>query len=241
VALMAAGVVAGPSGLGLIKTPEEVDTLAEIGIVLLLFTVGLDFSLAAMRQIWKPIMISGTLQMIGTGALVAIVLVLAGVPARLAIFVGLFVALSSTAIVLKGLAEHNQVSAPHGRLMVGILLLQDLAIEEEQRAQRLVLRGRRDVALDGQGTQEPRDLGRAHLGGVTLVVKEDVAADPSDVGLLGAGAAVAGAQRRPHAIQQARRGRSRRLRHGARLPGPRPRARRGHGDTPAVASPHRRR
>ena len=127
VALMVAGVIAGPSVLGVFKTPEEVEMLAELGVVLLLFTVGLDFSLAAMRQIWRTILVAGTLQIAGTAAVVALFLVLigqAGLP--LGIFIGLFVALSSTAIVLKGLVERNRLSAPHGRLTVGILLLQDL-------------------------------------------------------------------------------------------------------------------
>lgn len=129
VALMAAGVIAGPSVLGVFKTPEEVEMLAELGVVLLLFTVGLDFSLAAMRQIWRTILVAGTLQIAGTAGVVALVLVAIGRAAMpLAIFIGLFVALSSTAIVLKGLVERNRLSAPHGRLTVGILLLQDLAI-----------------------------------------------------------------------------------------------------------------
>ena len=129
VALMIAGVVAGPSGIRVIKTPEEVDMLAEVGIVLLLFTVGLDFSLAAMRQIWRTILAAGALQIAGTAALVALTLALAlKVALPLALFIGLFVALSSTAIVLKGLAERNELASPHGRLTVGILLLQDLAI-----------------------------------------------------------------------------------------------------------------
>jgi CPA2 family monovalent cation:H+ antiporter-2 len=129
VAMILAGVIAGPSGMRIISTPEEVDMLAEIGIVLLLFTVGLDFSLAAMRQIWRTILIAGSLQMVGTAALVGLVVAF-GTTAnpRLALFIGLFVALSSTAIVLKGLAERNELSSPHGRLTVGILLLQDLAI-----------------------------------------------------------------------------------------------------------------
>src|SRR5688572_30617648 len=93
VAMMLAGVVAGPNGIGIISTPQEVDTLAEIGVVLLLFTVGLDFSLAAMRQIWQTILIAGSLQIAGTAALVGAVLALAGrVPVQLAIFIGLFVA-----------------------------------------------------------------------------------------------------------------------------------------------------
>jgi CPA2 family monovalent cation:H+ antiporter-2 len=111
VALMLAGVVAGPSGIRIISTPEEVDMLAEIGIVLLLFTVGLDFSLAALKQFWRVIVAAGTLQIGGTAAAVAAALSLvAGIPTPLAIFIGLFVALSSTAIVLKGLTERNELS-----------------------------------------------------------------------------------------------------------------------------------
>ena len=129
VAMMLAGVVAGPSGLRVITSAEEVEMLAELGIVLLLFTVGLDFSLAAVRQIWRTIVTAGTLQMLLTAGTFAVLawLILQGSPQR-SVFIGLFVALSSTAIVLKGLAERNELSAPHGRLTVGILLLQDLAI-----------------------------------------------------------------------------------------------------------------
>jgi CPA2 family monovalent cation:H+ antiporter-2 len=129
VALMLTGVVAGPAVTGIISTPGEVETLAEIGIVLLLFTVGLDFSLAAIKQIWRTIVAAGAMQIVGTVAVVSVVLTVAGqLPVRLAVFIGLFVALSSTAIVLKGLAERNELASPHGRLTVGILLLQDLAI-----------------------------------------------------------------------------------------------------------------
>lgn len=129
VALMIAGVAAGPSGMRLIHRPEQVDALAELGVVLLLFTVGLDFSLAAVRQTWRAILLSGSLQILATAAAVALIaIVLVGATVNLAIFIGLFIALSSTAIVIKRLSERNELSAPHGRLMVGVLLLQDLAI-----------------------------------------------------------------------------------------------------------------
>jgi len=129
VAMMIAGIVAGPSGLGVIGAVEDVEMLAELGIVLLLFTVGLDFSLAAVRQIWRTILLAGTLQILATAAAVAgLVMLVARSSLPLAVFIGLFVALSSTAIVLKGRAERNELSAPYGRLTVGILLLQDLAI-----------------------------------------------------------------------------------------------------------------
>jgi CPA2 family monovalent cation:H+ antiporter-2 len=128
VAMIAAGTVAGPSGLGIVQTQDDVETLAEIGVVLLLFTVGLDFSLAELRRIWKTVVIGGGLQ-IGVTVAGAVVLLLAfDVPWRLGVFVGVFTALSSTAIVLKELSQRNQVDSPHGRLEVGILLFQDLCI-----------------------------------------------------------------------------------------------------------------
>ena len=127
VALMLAGIVAGPSGLHVIG-PERVEMLAEIGIVLLLFTVGLDFSLGTARQAWRRILGGGSLQIVGTAALAVAALMITGGSIRQAIFIGLFVALSSTAIVLNGLAARNELSSPHGLLMTGVLLLQDLAI-----------------------------------------------------------------------------------------------------------------
>ena len=128
VSLMIAGVVAGPGGLRVVDSPERVEMLAEIGIVLLLFTVGLDFSLATVKQIWRRILAGGALQVALTAALVVAALAATSISLQLSIFIGLFVALSSTAIVLNGLAARNELSSPHGRLMTGILLLQDLAI-----------------------------------------------------------------------------------------------------------------
>jgi CPA2 family monovalent cation:H+ antiporter-2 len=128
VALIVAGTIAGPSGIGIVKTQEEVETLAEIGIVLLLFTVGLDFSLAEIRRIWKAIVGGGTLQVLGTAAIVILLFIAASSTLRLGLFVGLFVALSSTAIVLKELTERNQMDSPAGRLAVGVLLLQDVFV-----------------------------------------------------------------------------------------------------------------
>ena len=128
VALMLAGIVTGPSGLGIIDSPARVDALAEIGIVLLLFTVGLDFSLGTVKQVWRRTLAGGSMQIVGTAAVVASALIFMDVAPRLAIFIGLFVALSSTAIVLNGLAARNELASPHGRLMTGVLLLQDLAI-----------------------------------------------------------------------------------------------------------------
>jgi CPA2 family monovalent cation:H+ antiporter-2 len=129
VALVATGIIAGPSGFGAVETKSEVDLLAEIGIALLLFMAGLDFSIAGLRQAWRGVVIGGTAQVAITAAVAAGVAVLFGSSsaARLTV-IGLFIALSSTAIVIKELTRRNQADAPHGRLAVGILLLQDLIV-----------------------------------------------------------------------------------------------------------------
>jgi CPA2 family monovalent cation:H+ antiporter-2 len=128
VALIAAGTVAGPSGLGIVQTQGDVETLARIGVVLLLFTVGLDFSLAELQRVWKTVVGGGGLQIIVTVLAAAGVVMAVGGSWRFGVFVGLFTALSSTAIVFKELSQRNQVDSPHGRLMAGILLFQDLCI-----------------------------------------------------------------------------------------------------------------
>ena len=108
----------------------------------------------------------------------------------------------------RGLGAHDVV---HPRQF----LAQHLLVEEEQRAQGLVLRRRGHVALDGQRAEEPGDLGGTHPGRMPLVVEQDEAPDPADVGLLGAQAAVSRAQGRAYAVEQA--GRRRDRSHGRRL------------------------
>jgi len=129
VALIITGVIAGPAGVAIVSTQERVDLLAEVGIVLLLFMVGLEFSVGELRRYWRTIVIGGSLQVALTVVLaVALVtLVLAGAP-RLALFVGAFGALSSTAIVLKELTRRNEADSLTGRLTTGVLLFQDLLI-----------------------------------------------------------------------------------------------------------------
>ena len=131
VAFIVAGAVAGPAGVGIVRTQDDVETLAEMGIVLLLFTVGLEFSLTEIRRIWQKVLIGGSLQIALTAAAI-LLLVLAFFGSmsswRLGVFAGLFVALSSTAIVLKELGSRNQLDSPHGRLVVGVMLFQDLCI-----------------------------------------------------------------------------------------------------------------
>ena len=128
VGFMITGVLIGPYGVGLIKDPEAIDVLAEIGVALLLFTIGLEFSLRRILDMKRLVLLGGGLQVILTILLVAVSVRLIGRPFSQAVFFGFLVALSSTAIVLKSYIDRAEVDAPHGRAGVGILLFQDLSI-----------------------------------------------------------------------------------------------------------------
>jgi CPA2 family monovalent cation:H+ antiporter-2 len=128
VAFLLTGVVIGPNALGLVDDLEVVNAAAEVGVLLLLFTIGLEFSLERLKELRRPLFVGGGLQvLLATGATTAILL-LAGVDANVALFTGLLVSLSSTAIVLKVLADRGEVTSDHGRIAVSVLLFQDLAV-----------------------------------------------------------------------------------------------------------------
>lgn len=128
VGLMLTGMAIGPFGLGLIRELEGIELLSEIGVMLLLFTIGLEFSIKRLREMKRLVLIGGGLQVLVTTALVAAVIAAIGRPVKQAVFFGFLVALSSTAIVLKSYVDRNEVDAPHGRAGVGILLFQDISI-----------------------------------------------------------------------------------------------------------------
>ena len=128
VGLMLTGMVIGPYGLGLVKELEGIEMLAEIGVMLLLFTIGLEFSLRRLREMKRLVLIGGGLQVLITIGAVTGAAVFFGRGVGQAIFFGFLVALSSTAIVLKTYVERNEVDSPHGRAGVGILLFQDISI-----------------------------------------------------------------------------------------------------------------
>lgn len=123
-----AGVLIGPHAIGLVRDPHAVHLLAEIGVILLLFGVGLEMPLERLRQLWQPIVVGGALQVVLTGSLAFACARAAGLGASAAIAVAFVVVPSSTAIVLRGLDARGELEAPHGRLMLGILLFQDLCV-----------------------------------------------------------------------------------------------------------------
>jgi CPA2 family monovalent cation:H+ antiporter-2 len=123
-----AGALAGPRALGLIPDSHSVEILAEIGVVLLLFGIGLELSLSRVRRLWKLVIVGGALQVTLTAAAAAGLGLASGLSPSQAIFAGLLVAVSSTAIVLRSLEQRGETESPHGRLILGILIFQDLAV-----------------------------------------------------------------------------------------------------------------
>lgn len=126
--LLASGALVGPFGFGLAKSVHAIEVLAEVGVVLLLFSIGLEFSLARLRDIFRQVALGGALQVGLTCAVAAGVAVLCGESWGRGIFYGFVFALSSTAIVLRALTERGELDAPHGRFIVGTLIFQDLCV-----------------------------------------------------------------------------------------------------------------
>lgn len=123
-----AGMLLGPNALHVVSTSNEVDGLAEIGVSLLLFSLGLEFSWRRLRALGTTALGGGMLQ-VGL-ALLAICLIgmAAGLPFNTAVVVGAAFALSSTASVLRVLVTRSEMDSIHGRYALGILLFQDLAV-----------------------------------------------------------------------------------------------------------------
>lgn len=122
------GIVAGPFGLALVKSIHEVELLAEVGVVLLLFTIGIEFSLTNLKRIKKVVFLGGGLQVglsiaIGTG-----IFLLRGMPHNKSIFFGFLLALSSTAIVMKLINDRSEVVSPQGKVALGVLVFQDIIV-----------------------------------------------------------------------------------------------------------------
>ena len=128
VGFLVAGVIIGPAQLGLVATTESVDAAAEVGVILLLFTIGIEFSLERLARVWRWIVLGGGAQVVLAVAAVAGLMAIAGRDWRTGLFTGFLVALSSTAIVLTILAERGQTNTVRGRLALSVLVLQDLAV-----------------------------------------------------------------------------------------------------------------
>ena len=125
---LAAGVLIGPSGFGVISDVTAIYHFAEFGVVLLLFIIGLELQPSRLWVLRRSVFGLGSAQVLITGGVLASAGVTLGLELKAAIIAGLGLSLSSTAFVLQILAEKNQLTARHGRESFAILLFQDLAV-----------------------------------------------------------------------------------------------------------------
>ncbi len=125
-AYVVAGLIVGPAGLGLITNTEEISILSELGIIFLLFSVGLELDFRRIEDVGFATLVGGTVQMVLTFAAGFLAATAFGMPGMMGVYVGLMMAISSTMIVAKVLADKDELGTLHGRIMVGVLILQDI-------------------------------------------------------------------------------------------------------------------
>lgn len=142
------GVIIGPYGLSLIRAVEQVEILAEVGVILLLFVIGMELSIKQLASIRKTVFIGGFLQVGLTVGVAALVYNLLGNSWNESVFVGFLFSLSSTAIVLKTLQDRQEISAPHARNALAILIFQDIIVVPMMLVTPMVAGESSDVAMD---------------------------------------------------------------------------------------------
>ena len=128
VGFLITGVLIGPYGTAIITETQVVERLAEVGVVLLLFTVGMEFSIADIARSGRRILIGGGSQVVLTIVVIMSIALSLGYPLPQTVFFGFLASLSSTAIVLKIYSDRAELDTTHGRLSTGILLFQDIAV-----------------------------------------------------------------------------------------------------------------
>lgn len=128
VGFLITGVLAGPTGLSLVSAMHEVEVMAEIGVILLLFSIGLEFSFKHLFELKRTVLLGGSIQVLLTILLTAVIAQFFNLSLEKSIFFGFLVALSSTAIVLNQLQASSAIDAPHGQTSLSILIFQDIVI-----------------------------------------------------------------------------------------------------------------
>jgi CPA2 family monovalent cation:H+ antiporter-2 len=122
------GMLIGPHGLGIMDSGQNMELNAELGVIFLLFTIGVDLSLKELWNMKKAVLAGGALQILFTTTLALAGCTRLGFSPAESVFIGFLISLSSTAIVLKVLQDRNEVYTPHGKTSLAILIFQDLAI-----------------------------------------------------------------------------------------------------------------
>ncbi len=128
VGFLVTGVLIGPYGTAIITEIQVIERLAEVGVVLLLFTVGMEFSIADIARSGRQLLVGGGAQVLLTIVVIMGFALVLGYPLPQAVFFGFLASLSSTAIVLKVYSDRAELDTAHGRLSTGILLFQDIAV-----------------------------------------------------------------------------------------------------------------
>ncbi|MCK9590545.1 MAG: cation:proton antiporter [Methanoregula sp.] len=128
VAFLLIGMLVGPFGFAVITDQSSIELFGQVGIILLLFTIGLEFSFEKLLRSWKVVIIGGLAQVCTTIVAITIITMFLHFPFREALVFGFIVSLSSTAIVMKILQARGEVDTMQGRTLLGILIFQDLAI-----------------------------------------------------------------------------------------------------------------
>jgi len=134
IGLIFTGILIGPSGIGAVYDEKLIATLAELGVILLLFAIGLEFSLDDLKKLKKIVLVGGAVQILVTGIVVSTLAywfmyaIGSGVTPAAAVFLGFTFSVSSTAICLKILTDRDELGLPHGRIALGILIFQDIAV-----------------------------------------------------------------------------------------------------------------
>jgi Kef-type K+ transport system membrane component KefB len=128
VAYVLSGIIIGPIGLGMITDISQISMLAEFGVAFLLFTIGLEIDIHKLRSVGKPSLIGGFIQVGITFVLGFFLAIILGLGGTLAIYIGSLIAFSSTMIVAKILVDSDEINTLHGRIMIGILIIQDILV-----------------------------------------------------------------------------------------------------------------
>ncbi|HVS29813.1 MAG TPA: cation:proton antiporter [Thermoanaerobaculia bacterium] len=128
VSYLAVGVIIGPHALGWIYDPARIEVIAELGVALILFFIGLHVPLGRLRALGRTTFLAGPLQMLFTAGAVAAVVMVFGEPLRQGLFYGLLIALGSTAVVVPILTSRDEMGIPYARRFLGVSLFQDLAV-----------------------------------------------------------------------------------------------------------------
>ena len=128
IAFIATGILLGPGGLHWLDNTEMVTTMAEVGIIFLMFILGLELSMPKLKTMRSHTIWIGLAQLLFTIGIMAFIAKLLGFPSHLSLFLAGTIALSSTAVVLNQLNRMHQIDAVHGRIAMGLLVIQDLSL-----------------------------------------------------------------------------------------------------------------